>query len=146
MLNLLLQKERDLKDSSLPQVVVELALITAAQLPHLAPLDSLVKGAPASSSAPISPSSAYQPAREQGRYSAPPPLPPPLPQGRTQRPVATKPMTDVVRPSTSATPPAVSAPISSHVSGAEELIKREEPLRRLLEDTSGEIIEILKEV
>ncbi|MBI4911581.1 MAG: DNA polymerase III subunit gamma/tau [Acidobacteria bacterium] len=42
MLHLLLQRERDLRDSSLPRVVVELALITAAQLPHLAPLDALV--------------------------------------------------------------------------------------------------------
>jgi DNA polymerase-3 subunit gamma/tau len=43
MLHLLLQRERDLKDSSLPQVVVELALVTAAQLPHLAPLDTLLR-------------------------------------------------------------------------------------------------------
>jgi len=45
MLNLLLSRERDLRDSSLPRVVVELALITAAQLPHLAPLDALISGA-----------------------------------------------------------------------------------------------------
>ena len=44
VLQLLLQRERDLRDSSLPQVVVELALLTAAQLPHLAPLDGLVSG------------------------------------------------------------------------------------------------------
>lgn len=44
MLHLLLQRERDLRDASLPQVVVELALVTAAQLPHLAPLDALVRG------------------------------------------------------------------------------------------------------
>jgi DNA polymerase-3 subunit gamma/tau len=44
MLHLLLGRERDLRDSSLPRVVVELALITAAQLPHLAPLDALVSG------------------------------------------------------------------------------------------------------
>jgi len=43
MLQLLLQRERDLRDTSLPDVVVELALITAAQLPHLAPLDALLK-------------------------------------------------------------------------------------------------------
>lgn len=43
MLQLLLSRERDLRDSSLPQVVVELSLITAAQLPHLAPLDSLLR-------------------------------------------------------------------------------------------------------
>ncbi len=46
ILQLLLQRERDLRDSSLPQVVVELALLTAAQLPHLSPLDSLVSGVP----------------------------------------------------------------------------------------------------
>jgi DNA polymerase-3 subunit gamma/tau len=44
MLHLLLSRERDLRDSSLPRVVVELALITAAQLPHLVPLDALVSG------------------------------------------------------------------------------------------------------
>ncbi len=43
MLHLLLQRERDLRDTSLPQVVVELALLTASQLPHLAPLDDLVR-------------------------------------------------------------------------------------------------------
>jgi DNA polymerase III subunit gamma/tau len=43
MLHLLLQRERDLRDTSLPQVVVELALLTASQLPHLAPLDALVR-------------------------------------------------------------------------------------------------------
>ena len=61
MLNLLLSRERDLRDSSLPRVVVELALITAAQLPHLAPLDALVSSSGAS------------------RPSSPPPGPPPLP-------------------------------------------------------------------
>ncbi|MBK8725545.1 MAG: hypothetical protein IPL96_05680, partial [Holophagaceae bacterium] len=44
MLQLLLQRERDLRDTSLPRVVVELALLTAAQLPHLASLDALVGG------------------------------------------------------------------------------------------------------
>jgi DNA polymerase-3 subunit gamma/tau len=44
MLQLLLSRERDLRDSSLPRVVVELALLTAAQLPHLAPLEALVSG------------------------------------------------------------------------------------------------------
>ena len=64
MLHLLLQRERDLRDTSLPDVVVELALITAAQLPLLAPLDALVRpGAASSAPAP--------PAR-----SAPPPLRP----------------------------------------------------------------------
>ena len=60
MLQLLLQRERDLRDSSLPDVVVELALITAAQLPHLAPLDALLKAGPGGSAgaAPIVPSRA----------------------------------------------------------------------------------------
>jgi DNA polymerase-3 subunit gamma/tau len=53
MLHLLLQRERDLRDTSLPQVVVELALLTASQLPHLAPLDALVQaGNGSGSSAP----------------------------------------------------------------------------------------------
>jgi len=66
MLNLLLSRERDLRDSSLPRVVVELALITAAQLPHLAPLDALVSGAAAAGAAP--------------RPASPPPVPPKAPQ------------------------------------------------------------------
>jgi DNA polymerase-3 subunit gamma/tau len=44
MLHLLLQRERDLRDTSLPEIVVELALVTAAQLPHLIPLNALLKG------------------------------------------------------------------------------------------------------
>ena len=66
MLNLLLSRERDLRDSSLPRVVVELALVTAAQLPHLAPLDALVSGA---ATAGLSP-----------RPAGPPPVPPKAPQ------------------------------------------------------------------
>lgn len=64
MLHLLLSRERDLRDSSLPRVVVELALVTAAQLPHLAPLDTLVSGGPA---------------RAGGAPQGPPPGPPPVP-------------------------------------------------------------------
>jgi DNA polymerase-3 subunit gamma/tau len=66
MLHLLLGRERDLRDSSLPRVVVELALITAAQLPHLAPLDALVSGS-ATASAP-------------SRPAGPPPVPSKAPQ------------------------------------------------------------------
>lgn len=55
MLHLLLQRERDLRDTSLPQVVVELALVTAAQLPHLVPLDSLVQAGPGAGGAAASP-------------------------------------------------------------------------------------------
>jgi DNA polymerase-3 subunit gamma/tau len=84
MLHLLLGRERDLRDSSLPRVVVELALITAAQLPHLAPLDALVSGA-ATAGAPSRPagpppvpSKAPQvaPAPEGPRRPAPVPAPP----------------------------------------------------------------------
>jgi DNA polymerase-3 subunit gamma/tau len=66
MLNLLLSRERDLRDSSLPRVVVELALVTAAQLPHLAPLDALVSGAASPAMAP--------------RPASPPPVPSRAPQ------------------------------------------------------------------
>jgi len=139
ILTLLIQRERDLKDSSLPQVVVELALITAAQLPHLAPLDSLVKGATTSShvsSAPAPSLPAYQPTREQGRFSAH--TPPPFQQSRTQPPIAPK-----ITTSTVEIPP-ISPTSSATLSSAEELIKQEAPLKRLLEDLSGEIIEINK--
>ena len=63
MLHLLLQRERDLRDASLPQVVVELALVTAAQLPHLAPLDALVRsgGGPASGPPPHRPEAGAAP-------------------------------------------------------------------------------------
>ena len=69
MLQLLLSRERDLRDSSLPRVVVELALVTAAQLPHLAPLDALVSGAPA---------------RPAGPPNNPPSGPPPVPSRAPQ--------------------------------------------------------------
>jgi DNA polymerase-3 subunit gamma/tau len=65
MLQLLLSRERDLRDSSLPRVVVELALVTASQLPHLTPLDALVSGAAA---------------RPSGPPPGPPPVPPRAPQ------------------------------------------------------------------
>ncbi|BDU69304.1 hypothetical protein GETHOR_14050 [Geothrix oryzae] len=70
MLNLLLSRERDLRDSSLPRVVVELALLTAAQLPHLAPLDALVSGAYGAGAPP--------------RPSSPPAGPPPVPSRAPQ--------------------------------------------------------------
>jgi len=83
MLSLLLSRERDLRDTSLPRVVVELALVTAAQLPHLAPLDALVSGAlasgppfrPSSPAGPPVPSRAPQalPAPEGPRKPAPAP-------------------------------------------------------------------------
>ncbi len=70
MLHLLLGRERDLRDSSLPRVVVELALITAAQLPHLAPLDALVSGTAVSG----------LPTRPSGPPAGPPPVPLKAPQ------------------------------------------------------------------
>ncbi|MDE3246473.1 MAG: DNA polymerase III subunit gamma/tau [Acidobacteriota bacterium] len=71
VLQLLLQRERDLRDSSLPQVVVELALLTAAQLPHLAPLDSLLGG----TVAPVAPRPSSQVPVGSARPSSPPPNP-----------------------------------------------------------------------
>jgi DNA polymerase-3 subunit gamma/tau len=72
MLQLLLARERDLRDTSLPRVVVELALLTAAQLPHLAPLDALVGGAPPA------------PRNEPPRPAAPP-IQPPRPEAAPAR-------------------------------------------------------------
>ncbi|GLH72176.1 hypothetical protein GETHLI_06780 [Geothrix limicola] len=95
MLNLLLSRERDLRDSSLPRVVVELALVTAAQLPHLAPLDALVSGAASAGALPPRPPS-------------PPAGPPPVPHRAPQ--VAPAPE-GPRRPAPAAAPvPASSAP------------------------------------
>jgi DNA polymerase-3 subunit gamma/tau len=66
VIQLLLQRERDLRDTALPRVVVELALVTAAQLPHLAPLDALTSAAGAAAPSP--------------RPAPPPPRPNPAPQ------------------------------------------------------------------
>jgi len=79
MLQLLLQRERDLRDSSLPDVVVELALITAAQLPHLAPLDALLKAGPAAAAPPAPRAPRPEPAQggaAQGAPRAAAPVPP----------------------------------------------------------------------
>ena len=93
MLNLLLSRERDLRDSSLPRVVVELALITAAQLPHLVPLDALVSGLPASA--------------PPGRPSLSPAGPPPVPSRAPQAAPAPE---GPQRPAPVPPPPAISAP------------------------------------
>ncbi len=79
IVQLLLLRERDLRDTALPRVVVELALITAAQLPHLAPLESLTGGikAPAPS-APASP-----PPRPSAAPAPPRPAPEPAPAAKT---------------------------------------------------------------
>ncbi len=86
MLHLLLQRERDLRDSSLPRVVVELALLTAAQLPHLLPLDALASGGtpqaparpvPPAPFAPTPPTPAVQPTPRGTAPPAPPSRQPP---------------------------------------------------------------------
>ena len=102
MLQLLLSRERDLRDSSLPRVVVELALLTAAQLPHLAPLDALVSGQVAAR-----PAGAPNPAPGQ----APPPVPPkapqvaPAPEG-PKRPAPAPPVSSPAPPPSHPAPPA----------------------------------------
>ena len=123
MLNLLLSRERDLRDSSLPRVVVELALVTASQLPHLAPLDSLVSGSAAPRPAPAGgpppgPSRAPQaaPGPEGARRPAAPapqptptPLPPPpetpRPAPAARTPVGPPPAAPAPAAPVSGTPP-----------------------------------------
>lgn len=86
MMHLLLQRERDLRDTSLPEVVVELALLTAAQLPHLAPLDALARsGASSGPSAPIPSPRPSPPRPEPGTAirAAAPQTPPPGPASQT---------------------------------------------------------------
>ncbi|HTL98780.1 MAG TPA: DNA polymerase III subunit gamma/tau [Holophagaceae bacterium] len=92
IVQLLLLRERDLRDTALPRVVVELALLTAAQLPHLAPLESLTGGraaapAAAAASSPPRPSAAPAPTRPApepvpaAKAPAPPQPPPSLKPG-----------------------------------------------------------------
>ena len=71
MLQLLLSRERDLRETSLPDVVVELALITAAQLPHLAPLDALLKAGPAAPPAPAASPRPAAPVQAPPRQASP---------------------------------------------------------------------------
>ena len=102
MLQLMLQRERDLRDTSLPDVVVELALITAAQLPHLAPLDALLKaGAAASAAQGQAGRPQAGPAPQGNPRPAQPPPPPPPP--RSAQPAATPKPVPQSRPA--ATPP-----------------------------------------
>ena len=105
MLQLLLQRERDLRDTSLPDVVVELALITAAQLPHLAPLDSLLK-AGGGSAAVAPPRPAPQAQAGSPRPAAPPPPPPAQP-----RPAPVRPAAEAPRPAAPPMPPAAPRPM-----------------------------------
>jgi len=65
MLQLMLQRERDLRETSLPYVVVELALVTAAQLPHLAPLDALLKAGGSAAGLPPAAPAGFRPAPAQ---------------------------------------------------------------------------------
>ncbi|HJV90880.1 MAG TPA: DNA polymerase III subunit gamma/tau [Holophagaceae bacterium] len=79
---LLLQRERDLRDSALKRAVVELALVTASQLPQLAPLEALLSAAPGAG--PTRPPAA--PPRP-----GPPPNPNPAPQASPAPAVASAP-------------------------------------------------------
>jgi DNA polymerase-3 subunit gamma/tau len=135
-------RERDLKDSGLPQVVIELALVTAAQLPHLSPLDDLLKAGHTAFSA--SPSdrnrsqevSEFPASRPQSRV--PHSSIPAQPQQNFSRPASLLP------PSPTPTPkmPDSSATFSAKERDKEDLIKQEPLLEQLLADSSGEIIEI----
>jgi DNA polymerase-3 subunit gamma/tau len=136
MLGLLLQRERDLRDSGLPQVVVELALLTASQLPHLEPLDSLVR-ASGSAAAPAPPTSPRQ-------YPPPPPpvKAPPLPERRPAAPAA-QPQKPTAPPPVQPRPAGtIGSTGAADAMQAEELVRQEPPLGRLLKDVSGTIVEI----
>lgn len=119
MLNLLLSRERDLRDSSLPRVVVELALITAAQLPHLAPLDALVSGAataarptPPSGSAPAPPRPSQAPQAAPAPEAAPrPAAAPAVPRAVAPAPLPAAPLPAVPSAQPAAPPAAQPAPV-----------------------------------
>ena len=86
IVQLLLQRERDLRDTALPRVIVELALLTAAQLPHLAPLESLT-GAGARGPAPA-PAPPPRPSAAPAPTSRPAPEPAPAAK-KVETPVPT---------------------------------------------------------
>ena len=133
MLQLLLSRERDLRDSSLPRVVVELALITAAQLPHLAPLDALVSGAVGAAlparpaTPPTGPATAPtgSSAGPSAPAAGPPPVPPrapqvaPAPEG-PRRPAPAPPSPAPLRPPTER-PAAPSVALASAPASPEQL-------------------------
>ncbi|WP_306600088.1 DNA polymerase III subunit gamma/tau [Geothrix sp. 21YS21S-2] len=102
MLQLLLSRERDLRDTSLPDVVVELALLTAAQLPHLAPLDAMVKGQPAPAARP----GGTRPLPVTGTAMAAAPMAPPPPV----RPAPGSAQPSVLAPAARPTPPVPPSP------------------------------------
>jgi len=120
MLNLILSRERDLRDSSLPRVVVELALITAAQLPHLAPLDALVSGTPSP--------------RPPGPAAAPP-VPPRAPQAAPapEGPRRSSPVSPVSPMPNRPSAPGPAGPNSGQVQGADARLRADcsEALRRV---------------
>jgi DNA polymerase-3 subunit gamma/tau len=143
ILNLLLQRERDLRDTSLPQVVVELALVTAAQLPHLVPLDALAKAMPSSpamqSVSPQTPSR-YPVTREySGSFPTPQPqqrsLVPPV--AEKQAPSNVSQMQSETMPPNTPPPPAKSVNVPTKTS--DELIKQDPVLAQLVEDFEGNI-------
>lgn len=105
MLQLLLARERDLRDTSLPRVVVELALLTAAQLPHLAPLDALAGGAPAAAPRPEVPKA------QTPRAEASPARPDP-PRPRAEAAPATPPPAPVLKPVDPSDPEALRSAVS----------------------------------
>lgn len=42
ILQILVSRERDIKESSLPRVIIEITLVTLSKLPNLAPLEALL--------------------------------------------------------------------------------------------------------
>jgi len=142
MLHLLLQRERDLRDTSLPQVVVELALVTAAQLPHLAPLDSLLKG-------PANPQSGHQTPQSSPQPVAPyqPPRTPPTARSAASPQSQHRPaQPSQAHQAAEAQKTASAAPIPAKQEAATrslgEILEEEPPLGHLLEDIGGEVIDI----
>jgi len=117
MLQLLLQRERDLRDTSLPDVVVELALITASQLPHLAPLDALVKAGGSAAVAPRPPQAGpslgsvpARPAIPAAHPGAASPRPPQPAAPAPTRPAAPPPSQPAVPPPSQSAVPAPPRP------------------------------------
>ncbi|MDR2561498.1 MAG: DNA polymerase III subunit gamma/tau [Holophagales bacterium] len=142
MLHLLLQRERDLRDTSLPQVVVELALITAAQLPHLAPLDSLLKGPAGQQSGHQTMQSPPQPVPYQPPRT-PPPAKPAAPSQSQHRPAPTaQAHIDTHKPSQAAPVPLKQNAAATR--GLDEILEEEPSLGQLLEDFGGEVIDVRK--
>lgn len=146
MLNFLLQRERDLRDTSLPQVVAELALITASQLPHLAPLDTLAaiaKAAPTSSPPAVVPRT-----QEQSRYYNPSPHQRQSVKSDNHHAKSNQPGlssssrgSGSVESSGHAPAMATSNPLISK----EDLVMQEPKLKQIMDEMSAEIIEIRRD-